>query len=311
MKHLSMDHIKLLELEMLLKFEEVGGYIVHSDFNKVFPIDTAQWYAIWQGLQAEGYLDYGQYFIGGVGNTTSAYGITQKGKLRLAQLAQEKEEEASSRRQLEPQKKPFFSKGMWKVIIPASVALIGSILVYIKNSDKGSVTQINKSGTNIKADRDVNITYDYRDTGRKETPKIINPLDTSPKIIPPKEKTPKRDSNKPKYDIHGNKFDGPTQIGDGNTQNNFGEAEKIPNINEILPEINKFTRSKDVIIRLEYENTNASANKKYCKKILDLLQDNGYKNSFIDYTSFYMTSPDREITYSGSEKLIAMRINLE
>jgi hypothetical protein len=34
---ISMNHVKELELEMLLKFEEVGGIISYRDFEKVFP----------------------------------------------------------------------------------------------------------------------------------------------------------------------------------------------------------------------------------------------------------------------------------
>jgi hypothetical protein len=89
-----MDHVKQLELELLLKFEEVGGVIAHRDFEKVFPANTLMWRAVNEDLSRSDYTTYGQYFLDDSKIASGAYGITEKGRVRIIQLQKEKSLEA-------------------------------------------------------------------------------------------------------------------------------------------------------------------------------------------------------------------------
>jgi hypothetical protein len=84
-----MDHVKQKELEMLIKFDEVNGEVTQVDFDKIFPEETSSWRAILQGLQKEDYISYSFYSM--QNNSTGTVNIlTEKGRLRIIQLRQEK-----------------------------------------------------------------------------------------------------------------------------------------------------------------------------------------------------------------------------
>ena len=131
-----MDHVKLMELEMLIKFRDIGGKIEAKDFEKTFPDNTAEWRAIHFGLEKDDYISF-SFSNNPNGSTTKIMVLVEKGRLRIKQLEQEKVEEAIARKESGKIEKDTSSVTNWtKVIGWGTIVLIGLTiyLIYLQYS---------------------------------------------------------------------------------------------------------------------------------------------------------------------------------
>jgi hypothetical protein len=121
-----MDHVKELELQVLLKFREVGGKVIQSDFDNVFPVNTAEMRAIMEGLEIDKYISHG--FFSTQNNSTATHNvITERGKTRIIQLQKEQDEEEAAKHEGK-------EVSTWTIIagIGGGIAAIPVIIEFVK-----------------------------------------------------------------------------------------------------------------------------------------------------------------------------------